>query len=148
MSDKNLSWDAEVLKAYENAKLARTRAYAKYSQFNVGCSLVLENGEHILGCNVENVVNGASRCAEQGAICQAMALHGEIKAKFILVVSQADPPASPCGVCLQVLTEFFPADFQIYIANLDRIHGVFSLKEFLPKAFTSEQMLSAVPKRT
>lgn len=148
MSDTEKKWDPEVIKAYENAKLARSRAYAKYSQFLVGATLVLENGEHILGCNVENVVNGASRCAEQGAICQAMAKYGQIKAKFILVVSQSEKPASPCGVCLQVLTEFFEPDFKIYLTNLEKIHAVHTLKEFLPMAYTPEQMLSAVPKRT
>ena len=106
MSDKKPKWDEEVLKAYENAKLARSRAYAKYSQFQVGVCLVLNNGEHVLGCNVENVSNGATRCAEQGAVSQAFARFGEIDAKFLLIVSQSQPPVGPCGICLQVLNEF------------------------------------------
>jgi cytidine deaminase len=148
MSDKTQNWDEEVLKAYENAKLARTRAYAKYSNFKVGACLVLNNGEQILGCNVENVSNGATRCAEQGAICQTQARFGEIDAKFLMVVSQSTPPVGPCGICLQVLTEFVSPDFPIYIAGLDKIYAKHTLKDFLPMAFTSDQMLSATTKTT
>lgn len=148
MSDKQQNWGEEVLKAYENAKLARSRAYAKYSQFQVGACLVLNNGEHVLGCNVENVSNGATRCAEQGAISQTFARFGEMDAKFLLVVSQSQPPVGPCGICLQVLTEFVQPDFPIYIAGLDKIHSKHTLKDFLPMAFTPDQLLSAVNKTT
>lgn len=141
-------WSQEVLDAYESAKTAQSRAYAKYSKFHVGCCFVRDNGEHVLGCNVENVSNGATRCAEQGAICQSIARFGNAKSKFLVVISPSDPPAAPCGICLQVLSEFFPPDFPIILGTPDKLYKQFTLKDFLPLAFTADQMLSATEKKT
>ena len=45
-----------------------SRSYSPYSQFAVGCCLLAANHKMYTGCNVENVVNGNSLCAEGTAI--------------------------------------------------------------------------------
>ena len=59
----------------ERAIAAREKAYAPYSEFNVGAALLLSDGETIVtGCNVENASYGLAICAERNAICAAVAL--------------------------------------------------------------------------
>ena len=41
-------------KLFEKAKNSRLKAYAPYSKFLVGCSILLENGEIYTGSNQEN----------------------------------------------------------------------------------------------
>ena len=48
----------------------RSRTYSPYSNFGVGASILLKNGEYILGCNVENVSYGLTICAERIALFQ------------------------------------------------------------------------------
>ena len=47
----------QAIKAHENA-------YAPYSQFHVGCALLLENGKVILGNNQENAAYPSGMCRE------------------------------------------------------------------------------------
>ena len=42
-------------KLYDLAFAIREKAYAPYSNFYVGCALLLENGEIVTGSNQENV---------------------------------------------------------------------------------------------
>ena len=87
------------------ARAAWTHAYAPYSGFSVAQG----------GANVENASYGLGRCAEQSAV-QAMATAGGRRLREIVVVTTADPPASPCGACRQVLSEFGP-DATVYLVN-------------------------------
>lgn len=50
-------------KLFEKAKEARENAYAPYSQFLVGCSVLLENGEIYSGNNQENAAFPSGLCA-------------------------------------------------------------------------------------
>lgn len=47
---------------YDRAFAVRTNAYAVYSNFTVGCAILLENGEIIVGSNQENAVSLRSLC--------------------------------------------------------------------------------------
>lgn len=49
----------------ETATKARSRAYARYSQFAVGAALLSKSGDVFPGCNVENVSLGLTMCAER-----------------------------------------------------------------------------------
>lgn len=50
------------------ASLAYHNAYSPYSNFNVGCARLDENGSIHLGCNVENAAYPSGSCAEEQAI--------------------------------------------------------------------------------
>lgn len=96
------------------AEKAATKAYAPYSNFHVGAALLLENGEVITGCNVENRSYGLTNCAERSAIFAAVS-QGETAFKALAISTpDSDYPVSPCGACRQVISEFTKGDFPIF----------------------------------
>jgi cytidine deaminase len=115
------------------AREVRAHAYAPYSQFRVGAAIRGVSGRIFVGCNVENATYGAALCAERAAIC-AMVAAGDSKLTAIAVFTEADPAATPCGICRQVLVEFAD-DAPIIVANPHR-QSVLSLAQLLPERFT------------
>lgn len=93
---------AQALKA---ARAVRLRAHAPYSNFLVGAAVVDESGRIHSGCNVENASYGLTICAERNAITTAVAA-GARAITAVVVVTNAHPPATPCGACRQVMAEF------------------------------------------
>jgi cytidine deaminase len=114
------------------AAAARERAYAPYSRFRVGAALLLPDGGVSSGCNVENASFGLSVCAERHAVAAAVGA-GARRFCGLAVVTDARPPASPCGACRQVLSEF--GDFPVVLANLAGERVVTSVSNLLPGAF-------------
>jgi cytidine deaminase len=119
------------------ARAAQQRAYAPYSRFRVGCALEADDGRVFVGCNVENASYGLTICAERAAVCAAI-VAGAQRFRRAVVVSDADPPAAPCGACRQVLSEF---------GRDLRVDGVgaagaisWTIAELLPAAFGREQL--------
>ena len=89
------------------ARAARDRAYAPYSQFDVGAALLADDGRVIPGANVENASYGLSMCAERTAAFRA-ASEGARRLVAVAVVASNEEPTWPCGACRQVLWEFGP----------------------------------------
>ncbi|KAL3315590.1 hypothetical protein Ciccas_005777 [Cichlidogyrus casuarinus] len=86
---------------------ASKRAYCIYSKFPVGASLLMDNGEIVLGCNVENLAFPSSICAEANAVTTAVASSDKLrKINSICVWIDREEHATPCGNCRQVLSEF------------------------------------------
>jgi homotetrameric cytidine deaminase len=130
--------NAELTKAFELAKKARSQAYSPYSKFQVGACFKLQGkDQYVTGCNVENASFGATVCAERVAVWNWVSqLRKEAKLEFLVLVTDTqDPVATPCGMCLQVLTEFTSMDFPVHIANLAGIKKSVTLKDLLPMAF-------------
>jgi cytidine deaminase len=93
----------------EAAREARRRAYAPYSRFHVGASLLM-NGVMFTGTNVENASYGGTLCAERTAISAAVA-SGRRSLEVIAVSTDAAQSPdmgmrAPCGLCRQVMSEF------------------------------------------
>lgn len=119
---------------FEAAKKARKNSYSPYSGYAVGAALRTRDGRIFTGCNVENCTYGATACAEQVAIQKAVSETGKLEFVEILVVTEAEPPGSPCGICRQVMHEFGP-DAKIHVANTSGVFRTVLLKQLLPEPF-------------
>lgn len=122
------------------AKIARSNAYAPYSGFTVGAAVEGVSGKIYSGCNVENASFGLTVCAERCAIFAA-ASAGERCLSRLLVLTDAEHPATPCGACRQVMHEFNVKE--VFLCNLQGKLQTFSLDELLPQAFGPENLKGA-----
>jgi len=122
---------------FSAARAAFKNAHAPYSNFRVGSAILTERGVLYSGCNVENASYGLTICAERAAVCAAVAA-GARRLRRAVVVTDADPPAAPCGACRQVLSEF-GRDLRV---NAVGPAGAVSwtMAELLPAAFGPEQL--------
>jgi len=130
--------DQQLQAAFDAALAARARAHAPYSRFKVGAALLLDDGTAVPGCNVENSSFGATICAERNALISAVATHGKFRAKALVLVTE--PLASPCGLCLQVISELCEPGLPIYLSTPQGLGQPVSLREFLPRPFGPEQL--------
>ena len=130
--------EKKVQLAYEKAKEVRRRAYAPYSKFLVGASLVFSDGDIITGCNVENASYGATVCAERVALFSAVAKGKKEGLEFLVLVT--DPMATPCGLCLQVLSEHCAPSFVLYLADTKKIQKKILLQNLLPFFFQKDHL--------
>lgn len=95
----------------KHASQARAKAYAPYSNFNVGAALLLDNGEIITGSNQENASYPSGLCAERTAIYYAGAKFPKAKILKIAIMAgskktQTLKPIPPCGACRQAIAEY------------------------------------------
>ncbi len=127
------------------ARAAQARAYAPYSGFKVGAALLTGSGEIFTGANVENASYGLTVCAERTA-CIAAALAGHRDVRAICVVTDATPPASPCGMCRQTLLEFCPdpAAVRVIAVGPDGASAEWTVAELIPHGFTGKQLTPPV----
>jgi cytidine deaminase len=122
--------------AREMAAKTRSHAYAPYSQFRVGAAIVSAATGHIYqGCNVENSSYGATICAERGALLQAVANEGDFPIEMVVVVSDDDPPAPPCALCLQVIAEFATDETMVFLYNTNGAGRSYRFGDLLPHPF-------------
>ncbi len=118
------------------ARKAAFRSYSPYSEFPVGAALLTSSRRILTGCNVENSSYGLTLCAERNAVTIAVAA-GYRQFNALAVVGGRGQPAQPCGACLQVLAEFCPPEFPVFLASLDcpRKPEITPLGNLLPHAF-------------
>ena len=129
----------EIRTAWKAAVEVRERAYAPYSEFQVGASVIGGRGRMYSGCNVENASYGATICAERNAMLHAVA-EGETEWTDVVVVTDMQPPACPCALCLQVLSEFAAPDAKVWLADLKGVQEVVPLRELLPRHFGPREL--------
>ena len=120
-------------KLIAEAKMAREKAYAPYSNFKVGAAVLTSNGKIFSGCNIENSSYGLSICAERVAIFNAVS-SGYREFTKIAVVTDSEPSASPCGACRQVIFEFGD-DIEVIMANLKGDMRIARIDELLKDGF-------------
>ena len=111
ISGKLTELSAQETQLVANAKSSLTTAYAPYSGFLVGASVLLDNGETINGSNQENVAYPSGLCAERVALFYAGARFPDAKIKTIAVSVMSKnfkvtDVISPCGACRQVMAEY------------------------------------------
>ena len=131
-----------VEKAQENIN----NAYAVYSGFMVGASVLLENGKIFNGNNQENVAYPSGICAERVALFYAGAQYPKIVIKTIAVSALSKTfdikdVVSPCGACRQVMAEYQQKQnseirILLHLPNDDVLIAQ-SVQDLLPFMFTS-----------
>jgi cytidine deaminase len=132
------AWKTELI---EQALAARDAAYAPYSGYRVGAALRTADDRVFTGCNVENAAYSPSLCAERLAVAKAVEA-GARELSAVAVATASAPPASPCGVCRQVLREF-ATDLVVLCVNPAGDLREFTLAELLPAGFSGEQLRPA-----
>ncbi|MBR1926183.1 MAG: cytidine deaminase [Bacteroidales bacterium] len=90
---------------------AQQGSYARYSGFNVGAAVLLEDGTVVRGSNQENAAYPSGLCAERTAMFAASANHPGKAMVCIAIVggfglTLSEEPCSPCGACRQVMAEY------------------------------------------
>ena len=118
------------------AREVQRHAYCPYSRFRVGAAVETADGGVYVGTNVESASYGLTICAERMAIGAAVAGGGGAGTRAfrrIVVVTDVEPPASPCGACRQLLAEF-GLDLEV-IAVGPRTERRWVLRDLLPDAF-------------
>lgn len=102
--------DAADQHLVDQANVAMQKAYAPYSNFKVGASVLLENSQIICGSNQENVAFPSGLCAERVALNYVGANFPDVAIDTLCVVARGelmpeDHMLSPCGGCRQVMLE-------------------------------------------
>jgi len=117
------------------ARAAQVNAYAPYSKYRVGAAIEAEDGREFAGANIENASYGLTICAERTAMAQA-ASQGVRRVRRIVVVTDSEPPAPPCGACRQVLWEFGPDAIVESVGPQSR--KSWRMRDLIPDAFGGE----------
>ena len=128
--------DTETLdRLLDAATEACAHSYSPYSGFPVGAAVLASNGNIYAGTNIENASYGATMCAERVAVFKAVS-EGADKILAVTVYTSAADYAFPCGMCLQVISEF-AEDIPVIVAGDSGIKR-FTLSELLPHRFGEE----------
>lgn len=127
--------DIEIKNMLKMAAEAKERAYAPYSKFKVGACVKTGSGAYYAGCNIENSAYSPTCCAERVAIYKA---YYDCERHFdaIAIVSDDNNIVSPCGVCRQVMAEFFTEDAAVICGNKAGKYKIFSVGDLLPSSFS------------
>ena len=113
----------------EEATAVMRRAYAPYSDYQVGAAGLVDDGRLVVGCNVENAAYGVGLCAECGMVSSMHASGGGRLTHFVCVNKDAEV-IMPCGRCRQVLFEAGGPALQMLTVS-----GVRPMSDVLPDAF-------------
>lgn len=121
------------------AQQAMAKAYAPYSKFHVGASLVAANGRIYSGCNVENSAYPQGNCAEVSAIAH-MVMDGQTQIVEVAVVGPGTELVMPCGGCRQCIREFARGDTPVHICGPEGLRETFTLDRLLPSPFGAQNL--------
>ena len=136
----------QTKKLFKEAFFVRKSAYSGYSNFSVGASVLLENGEILSGSNQENSSYPSGLCAERTVLFYANSKYPNTKIKEIAIIAGSinkinETPVAPCGSCRQVISEFQTkqkSDIGLYFkGEKGKIIYTDSINNLLPFKFDS-----------
>lgn len=139
--------DADLL---TKARAVTKQAYAPYSNFFVGATAKLNNGEFVSGTNQENASYPVGICAERVLLGNAATLYPGVSIDTMAISYdskevKSDHPISPCGMCRQSLLEYETRTDQpirlILAGQEGNIILVKTASFLLPFAFTSGELI-------
>jgi cytidine deaminase len=125
-----VNWEPLLAAAIE----ARRHSHSPYSRFAVGAAVLTEGGAIVPGANVENRSFGVTLCAERSAFAAAVSA-GHRSFRAVAIVTESSPPAAPCGLCRETMSEFCEPGMPILLANLQGERRLSSLGELFPEPF-------------
>lgn len=116
------------------------RSYSPYSNCKVACVLVF-NDRLVCGTNVENASYGSTICAERSAIVSAISNGADMSTlSAIYIKSNKEQFFTPCGACLQVISEFASADVDVVVLNKNNEHRDFKFADLMPNQFDKDKL--------
>ena len=118
----------------EQARAMTARAYAPYSDYQVGAAALVDDGRVVVGCNVENAAYGVALCAECGLVSALLASGGGRLVAFACV-DKTGSALMPCGRCRQLLWEHGGPELL-----LDTPAGILPMTAVLPQAFGEAEL--------
>jgi cytidine deaminase len=139
--------DADLL---TQARAVTKQAYAPYSNFFVGATARLGNGETVAGTNQENASYPVGICAERVLLGNAATLYPGVSVDTLAISYDSkevpsDHPISPCGMCRQALLEYetrTKKPIRLILAGQNgKIYIVNTVRFLLPFAFDSSELL-------
>lgn len=125
------------------ARRVREAAYAPYSGYPVAAVLEADDGRTFPGVNVESASSPVGICSERVALGAAVT-EGARSFTRLALVTPADRPTTPCGMCRQALAEF-GTDVEIWSEAAGGELRTWSLEELLPEAFRRADAQGAGP---
>ncbi|MCO6498045.1 MAG: cytidine deaminase [Chitinophagaceae bacterium] len=138
--------DAFLLKS---AREQTANSYAPYSDFCVGATARLVNGELVNGTNQENASFPAGICAERVLMSTAASLYPGVGVKTIAISylnkkGDSNHPISPCGICRQSFAEFQMRTGQtirvILSGQTGPVYILENAMDLLPLSFKADDM--------
>lgn len=122
---------------------AKNHSYSPYSNFRVGCAILLSDGSYISGSNIENASYGATNCAERSALFAAYS-QGYSKDDILAlgVTSDMDDPVPPCCICRQVMVELLNSNTPVIMIGKDEKYIQTTVEELVPFQFTETELKS------
>jgi len=118
-----------------SAYQAATNSYSPFSNFKVGCAILLTNGEIVGGSNQENASYPAGICAERVALSTCSVNNENYQSKF---------PCAPCGICRQTISEYegrFEQEIEIIFPGENgQFYKVKSIQSILPLGFNANNL--------
>ena len=135
---------SKIQQHIDQAILALEKAYAPYSNFQVGASLALTNGQYIHGCNVENCSYNCGMCAERTALLSAYSQrYRKADIKALAVVAKTPTAVTPCGACRQVMVELLELDCPVILSNIEKSDIIeTNVKSLMPYLFDNQVLNS------
>ncbi len=133
----------------QRSKDALKDAYAPYSGFLVGSSILLSDGKIISANNQENVAFPSGLCAERVVLFNAGANYPNLEIDIIAVSAKSNlyeitDIISPCGACRQVMAEYQEKQNKkikiLLHLNNDEVLIFSSVDDLLPLLFTNPNL--------
>ena len=133
----------------QRSKDALKDAYAPYSGFLVGSSVLLSDGKIISANNQENVAFPSGLCAERVVLFNAGANYPNLEIDIIAVSAKSNSfeitdIISPCGACRQVMAEYQEKQNKkikiLLHLNNDEVLIFSSVDDLLPLLFTNPNL--------
>ncbi len=115
-----------------SSQAALAHSYSPYSRFKVGAALETTRFIYV-GTNIENRSYGLTICAERVAVFSAVA-NRDRSFRRLALSSNTRHFITPCGACLQVLSEF-AEDLSILLVNCEGKVKKTTLKKLYPTPF-------------